>query len=110
MNLPREGDRVRVTTRAVTEEDRKRGTYYQHLAGLVGTVQNVYGADEIVIKVDPPEMSEITRDVHRVAVERMREKFASSVSEEQKKQLSAEEMNFTANYVVMVRGVDLEKV
>ncbi|MFN8220292.1 MAG: hypothetical protein U0S12_09210 [Fimbriimonadales bacterium] len=104
----KEGDRVRVVTREVTAEDRNANRYFSHMAGVVGTVQNVYGKDEIAIKVDPSSLSPISADVHRGAIERMRERFASGVSEEQKKQLTAEELNFTANYVLLCRGEDLE--
>ena len=106
----KEGDRVRVVTRPVTEEDRKLNRYFEHMAGLEGTVQNVYGPGEIAIKVDVDSLTHVSQDVHRVAVERMREKFLGSVSEEQKKQLTAEELNFNAHYVLLVQGSDLEKL
>jgi hypothetical protein len=106
----KEGDRVRVVTRDVTEEDRKKNRYFDHMAGLTGTVQNVYGGDEIAIKVDIDSLSAITGDVHTQAVKRMREKFLNSVSEEQRKQLTPEELNFNAHYVLLVREDDLEKV
>lgn len=105
----KEGDRVRVVSRDVTEEDRKSNRYFSHMAGLYGTVQNVYGDEEIAIKVELSSLSKISADVHRGAVERMRERFLGSVSEEQKKQLSPEELNFSANHVLLCRGSDLEK-
>jgi len=106
----KEGDRVRVVTRAVTEEDRKKNRYFAHMGGLLGTVQNVYGPGEVAIKVDSASLSKISADVHRTAVERMREKFLGSISEEQKKQLTAEELNFNAHYVLLVQGSDLEMI
>ena len=42
MSTWKEGDRVRIKTRPVTEEDRKTNRYFDHMAGLVGTVQNIY--------------------------------------------------------------------
>jgi len=92
----------------VTEEDRKANRYYDHMAGLTGTIQNVYGADEIAVKIDPSALTKISADVHRVSIERMREKFLSSTSDEQKKQLSPEELNFGANYMLLIRSADLE--
>ena len=59
----KEGDRVRVVTREVTAEDRNANRYFSHMAGVVGTVQNVYGKDEIAIKVDPSSLSPISADV-----------------------------------------------
>lgn len=105
----KEGDRVRVVSRPVTDEDRKKNRYFAHMGGLLGTVQNVYGPTEVAIKVDLASLSKVSFDVHRVAVERMREKFLGSVSEEQKKQLTADELNFNAHYVLLVQGTDLEK-
>jgi hypothetical protein len=104
----KEGERVKVVSRAVTDDDRKTNRYYDHMSGLTGTIQNIYGNDEIAVKVDPSCMSAVTADVQRIATERMREKFLSSVGEEQKKQLSPEELNFNANYVLLVRGTDIE--
>ena len=101
---------MRIVDRQVTEEDRKTNRYFDHMAGLEGTIQNIYGNDEIAVKIDPERMSAVTTDVHRVSVERMRKKFVESVSEEQKKSLSPEELNFEANYVLLVRGEDLQPV
>ncbi len=105
----KEGDRVRIVTRDVTEDDRKKNVYFDHMAGLTGTVQNVYDANEIAIKIDPDVLSRVTKDVHKNATERMREKFLGSISEEQKKQLTPEEINFDAHFVLLVQGSDLEK-
>lgn len=105
----KEGDRVRVVARAVTEEDRASTRYYEHMAGLVGVVQNTYSADEIAVKVDLDGLSKVTAEVHKESAKRMREKFAGSVSEEQRKQLTAEELNFTPHYVLLCRSQDLER-
>lgn len=106
----KEGQRVRVVERPVTEEDRKTNRYFDHMAGLTGIIQNIYSNEEIAIKVDDSCMSTITRDVHKVSTERMRAKFLDNVSEEQRKQLTPDELNFSANYTMLVRGADLEPV
>jgi hypothetical protein len=106
----KEGDRVKIVHRKVTDEDRKKNSYYDHMAGLTGVVENVYAKDEIAVKIDQDSLSEITRKVHLEATKRMRAKFVDNVSEEQKKQLTPEELNFSANYVLLVQGADLEKV
>lgn len=105
----KEGDRVRIAVRPVTEDDRKIGNYYEHMAGLTGIVQNVYGKDEIAVKVDPESLSDVTQDVHKEATRRMREKFLANTPEEQKKQLTQEELNFDAHYMLLVKSADLEK-
>lgn len=105
----KEGDRVRVVTRPVTEDDREANRYFEHMAGLVGIVQNTYAKDEIAVKVDPESLTKITASVHKESTKRMREKFLNSVSEEQKRQLTAEELNFDAHYMLLCRSDDLEK-
>jgi hypothetical protein len=104
----KEGERVKVKERPVTEDDRKTNRYFDHMANLTGTIQNIYAEDEIAIKVDASSMSNVSTDVHRVSTERMRQKFLDNVSEEQKKTLTPEELNFNANYVMLVKSSDLE--
>jgi hypothetical protein len=105
----KEGDRVRVVVRKVTEEDRKKNRYFDHMAGLVGSVQNVYSDTEIAVKIDTETLSDVTADVHKTATQRMRDKFVNSISEEQKKSLTKEELEFGAHYVLLVQAADLEK-
>ena len=106
----KEGQNVRIKTRPVTDQDREKNHYFEHMGGLRGTVQNIYADNEIAVKIDPDSLSDITKKVHKESVNRMREKFLQNTSEEQKKQLTAEEMNFTANYVLLVQGADLELI
>jgi len=106
----KEGDRVRVVTRPVLAEDRRTNRYYDYMAGIEGTVQNVYGPEDIAVKADIPTTSEVAQAVHREAVRRLREKFISNVSEEAKAKLSKEELNFEAHYMVLVRSEDLESL
>lgn len=105
----KEGERVRIVSRPVTEEDRRLNRYFDHMANLTGTIQNIYNAEEIAVRVDPDAMAKISKEVHKEAVNKMREKFVNNVSEEQRKQLSPEELNFDAHFVLLVRAEDLEK-
>jgi hypothetical protein len=105
----KEGDRVRVVSRKVTDDDRKKGQYFEHMAGLTGTIANIYAKDEIAVRIDIDSLSAVTQKVHKEATKRMREKFLGAISEEQKKQLTAEELNFDANYVLLLQAGDLEK-
>ncbi len=105
----KEGDKVSVIQRDVTADDRKNRMYYQHMAGLVGTVQNVYSENEIAVKIDVPCLDGVVKDVHTKSQDRMRNKFLKSISEEQKGKLSPEEKNFNAHYVLLVRSADLVK-
>lgn len=104
-----EGDRVRVVTRQVTDEDRKKNRYFQHMAGLVGTVQNVYEGNVVAVRIDQSTLSAVTADVHQRSTARMREKFLNDASEEAKKAMSKEELEFSAHFMQLVEGDDLEK-
>jgi hypothetical protein len=104
----REGQRVKIVTRPVTEDDRKANRYYDHMAGLTGVITGVFAEDQIAVKVDQESLSTVSKRVHKDANERMREKFVSSVGEEQRKLLTPEELKFDANFMLLVRGEDLE--
>lgn len=105
----KEGDKVRIVTREVTAEDRKTQRYYDHMAGLVGVVTNVYGKDEVAVKIDEDAMRDPGLRVRNEAARRMREKFVQSVGEEGRSQLTPEELNFGVNFMLLVREADLEK-
>jgi len=109
MSKWKEGDHVRVVSRPVTEEDRKKNRYFDHMSGLTGIVQNVYSEGEIGVRVDPESMSPVTRVVHKTATERMRKKFLDDAPEVVKKSLTPEELEFDAHYVLLVQSSDLEK-
>lgn len=106
----KEGDRVRIVTRPVTAEDRKNQSYYAHMAGLEGTVQNIYAKQEIAVRVDPQVMVDPTKRIHGEATKRMRERFVSEVGEAARSQLTDEEIKFPVNYMMLVRETDLEKI
>jgi hypothetical protein len=106
----KEGDRVRVVERAVTEQDRKTSTYFDHMKGLTGTVANVYGPDEVAVKVDLDALQRVPREVHDQATAKMREKFLANAPEEARKSLTKEELEFVPHSVVLVRSADLERI
>ena len=96
-------------TRKVTAEDKAKSRYFEHMAGTRGEVQTVYADDTVAIQVDAESLGETPRGVHRTATLKMREKFSSQISEEQRKALTKEELEFDTNYVLLVRAEDLEK-
>lgn len=110
MSKLKEGDRVRVKVRPVTEEDRKVHMFFEHMQGLEGEISNYYNKDEIAVTVDLETLVDIPKDVHKIATDRIRDKFAENTSEEIKKLLSKEEKSFTPHYVLLVREQDLEKI
>ncbi len=107
MSRFKEGDRVRIVEREVTDEDRKTNRYFHHMGGMVGTIANVYGPEEIAVQIDLESLPAIQASVHEEATQRMRQKFLESIGEEQKKLLTREELNFDAHYVLLVRSADL---
>jgi hypothetical protein len=105
-----EGDRVRIVQREVTEDDRKTNRYFDHMAGLIGSVQNIYGEKEIAVRIEPETLSKASREVHKEATSRMRAKFVDAVSEVQRKELTKEELEFDTHFMLLVDSKDLEKV
>lgn len=82
---------------------------YPYMDGLVGRVANVYGADEIAVEVELGSLPTEVLAVHTEGTKRLRSRFAESVSEEAKKKLSAEELNFTPHFVLLLTEKDLVK-
>ena len=109
MALFKEGDRVKVKTEGMSAEERAMHGIYDYMLHLRGTVENHYGVNEVAVKVDLDSLPPIARKVHTDASNRMRDKFVDSVGEEQRKMLTKEELEFTPNYVILVREADLEK-
>jgi hypothetical protein len=105
----KEGDKVRVVTRKATPEDSAVTGYYDHMAGLTGVIENYYSEQEIAVKVNLDDLPDVAKRVHKDATKRMRQKFEDSISNEQKGQLSSEELKFTPHYMLLVRAQDLEK-
>jgi hypothetical protein len=104
-----EGDRVRIKTREVTEDDRKNIRYFDHMAGLTGSVQNIYSEKEIAVRIESEALSKPSRDVHKEATNRMRAKFIENVSEIQRKELTKEELDFDTHFMLLLDSADLEK-
>lgn len=105
----KEGDRVKIVTRTVTEQDKAVHKFFEHMQGLTGTVANVYNNEEIAVNVDIDALKSIPKDVHSVATNRMQSAFQDNSTENQRKLLTKEEMKFVPNYVILVKESDLEK-
>jgi predicted proteasome-type protease len=104
-----EGDKVQIVTREVTDEDRKLNRYFDHMAGLTGSIQNIYGENEIAVRIDESSLSKASATVHKEATLRMRAKFVKNVSEEQRKELTKEEIDFNTHFMLLVQANDLVK-
>lgn len=106
----KEGDRVRILTRPVSPEDRKENRYFDHMAGLTGTVENVFAHSQIAVKVDLSTLNATAKDVHLESQQRMRKKFQNEISEEQKKKLTPEDLNFDSHYMILAQASDLKRI
>lgn len=105
----KEGDRVRVVTRELTDQDKKVYSFFEHMQGMRGVVENVYSTDEVAVKVDLDCLPKVPSDVHKAATKGMRDRFMENVSEEARKQLTKEELEFVPHYMILVRSDDLER-
>lgn len=104
------GQKVQVVSRKVTAEDRAKSRYFEHMAGAQGEIQSIYTDGTVALQVDPATLNDVARGVHKTATLKMREKFASNISEEQRKALTKEELEFDTHYVLLVRDEDIQKV
>ena len=100
---------MRIVTRPLSEQDKKVYGFFEHMQGMVGIVENVYSKDEVAIKVDLASLGKIPSDIHKEATKKMRERFVEGVSEEARKSLTKDELEFVPHYVLLCRSDDLEK-
>jgi ribosomal protein L21E len=105
----KEGDKVKVKKRPANPQDAALTSYFDHMAGLTGVIENYYSDKEIAVKVDIESLGDVAKRVHKDATKRMRQKTEETISGEQKGQLSAEELKFTPHYMLLVQASDLEK-
>lgn len=104
------GSRVRIATRSATADDAKSGLYYPHFAGLTGTVQHVYDADEVAVEIDPEALTAEVRARHASVRDQMKTKWLDGLSEEGRSKLTEREKDFRLRYVVLVSRKDLEAI
>ncbi|MGE0002648.1 MAG: hypothetical protein AB7F50_08500 [Fimbriimonadaceae bacterium] len=104
------GEKVKVVSRPLTDQDASVHAFFQHMQGMTGVVENIYSKDEIAIKVDLDCLPAIQAGVHKAATARMREKFTDSVGEEGRKGLEKHELEFVPHYMLLLREADLEKI
>ena len=104
-----EGDKVRIVSRDVTAEDKKNGTYYSHMAGLTGKIENIFSANEVAVNIDREALKDDAKLVHFEAEKRMWNKFWGDQSEASKAMFEDDEKQFKANYVLLCQEADLEK-
>ncbi len=103
----KEGDRVRIVDRAMSDEDIKSQLFYDHYRGLTGKVQKVYQTDEIAVEIEHDALLETVAVRHMEVKEQMKTKWMNGLSEEAKGRLSDAEKDFQLRYTVLVMAKDL---
>jgi len=105
----KQGDRVRIVTRAANAEDAKSGLYYPHYAGLSGTVKHIYSEGEVSVEIDLEALPAEVRARHNSIRDQMKTKWLEGLSEEGRAKLTEREKDFRLRYIVLVSEKDLEK-
>jgi ribosomal protein L21E len=95
----KEGDKVQIVAREVTDKDKKDRRYYSHMAGLTGTVQNIYSESELAVRIDTAGLTKASKDT-----------LNKNISEVQKKELTSEELEFDTHFMLLVHSEDLVKL
>lgn len=110
MSKLKNGDAVRIVSRPVLAEDRRTNRYFEHMAGLTGTIANIYGPEEVAVQIDKTSITATSKAVHDEAVRRLRAKFIANASEEAKSKFEKHELEFDAHYMLLARSEDLELI
>ncbi len=108
MRKLKQGDNVRIVTRAVTPEDDRSGLYYTHYAGLPGTVSHIYPDGEVAVEIRPEALPVEVRSRHKLVRDQMKTKWLDGLSEEGRSRLTEREKDFRLRYVVLVAAQDIE--
>ena len=100
------GDAVIVAGREQTAADVKSGLFYNHYAGLTGTILKLYG-EEASIRVDKEALAPEIVKRHTDNEKAMRQRWLDGLSEEARSKLSATEKAFGLHYSILVSLADL---
>jgi hypothetical protein len=104
------GDRVKVVSREVTNEDSKSGLYYSYFGGLTGSVDRIYDDGSVCIDVDLDSLSDEIRTRHLAMQETEQQRWLSSLSDEVRNRLTAEQKQLKMSYRILVSKNDLEPI
>lgn len=103
------GDRVVIKTREATEEDMVSHLYYNYFGGLKGVIVKQPEENNYAISVDRDSLPSDVLKRHKEIEKLERERWLSGISEEQKRNMTAEQKQFKFDYTVLVAENDLEK-
>ena len=103
------GNIVTIASREQTAADIKSGLYYNHYAGLTGTVLKVY-AEEASVLVDRETLPQELRKRHEDNEKAMKQKWLDGLSDEARNRLTGPEKQFGLNYAILVALTDRKSV
>ena len=102
------GDRIIINSRETTVDDEKSGLYYKHFGGLTGVVDRLYD-DSVCIHVDLESLSNDMKKRHDEIQEFERKRWLSSLSDEARNRLNAEQKKLKISYKILVSINDISK-
>lgn len=102
------GDRVVVITREATEEDMASQLYYNYFGGLRGVVVKEPEEGNFAVNIDRDSLPAETLKRHKEIEKLERERWLSGISEEQKRNMTAQQKQFHFDYTILVNEKDLE--
>lgn len=102
-----EGDHVKIRSREQTAADIKSGLYFNHYAGMRGTILKRYD-NEASVLVDRTTLPASVLERHEQTEQNERQKYLDRLSEDARGKASAREKNFSLQYPVLVAVTDLE--
>ncbi len=102
------GDRVKIVSREVTDEDEKAGLYYSYFGGLTGTVDRVYEDKSVCVDIDIDSLEDEMRKRHLEMQEAERKRWLANLSGVMRSRLTAEQRQLSMSYKLLVSKNDLE--
>ena len=102
------GDRVIIKTREATEEDIASRLYYNFFGGLYGTVVKQPEENNYAINIDRESLKPDFLARHKEIEKLERKRWLDGLSEEQKRNMTAEQKQYHLDYTLIVNEKDLE--
>ncbi len=103
----RTGDRVSIVTRPVTEDDAVEQLYFEYFGGLTGTVVKIYDNGSVCVNVDLESLRPDFQKRHAELEKLEKERWLNSLSEEAKRNMTAEQKQYKIDYTILVSEKDL---
>ena len=104
------GDKVIINTREVTPEDIESKLYYQHFAGLKGTVVKIYDGENCVLDIDRTSLPKDILKRHIEIEDLEKKRWLEGLSDEIRRGLTAEQKKYTLAYTVLINEKDLSSL